>query len=368
MIKARRKSKVPLMRRASRVFLNDLNPGKTSTLTEFLRLCHDGLQYFVDLSWQRQDFSAELADLQTIHRGRDRFGLTTRLAQALAKQAKESVRAARGKRKPRIRRHTVTLYSHFVEVEPFKGSFDLALKFVGSGAPKMVVPVHSTKHLNGLLQKGFRVGKTIRLGCQGGRIFVDFVLEKARPEPKKEGRVLGLDSNYKNGWVASDGQKVADAAYEIIRALGKRRKHTHETVRSIVFAALKKLDLSTVRMLVIENLKNVRNGTRGKFPRRLNRRLSHWLYNSVAEWLDGRCEELGVRLERKNPWKTSQFCRLCRRWDRRNRRGDEFRCVHCGHSEHADSNAASNLELLGLAGAYGLRLLQSQSCGQNVAV
>ena len=36
----------------------------------------------------RQDFSADLADLATVHRGRDRFGITTRLAQALAKQAK----------------------------------------------------------------------------------------------------------------------------------------------------------------------------------------------------------------------------------------------------------------------------------------
>jgi hypothetical protein len=123
MKKAHRHSQAKMMRRASRVSLNELNTGKTETLWQFLHLCHDVIQYFVDLFWQREDFSAELADLETVHQGRDRFGITTRLAQALAKQAKELVRSARaqGKRKPQVRKHTVTLYSHFVKVERLTG-------------------------------------------------------------------------------------------------------------------------------------------------------------------------------------------------------------------------------------------------------
>ncbi|NJR74867.1 MAG: transposase [Scytonema sp. CRU_2_7] len=57
----------------------------------------------------------------------------------------------------------------------------------------------------------------------------------------------------------------------------------------------------------------------------------------------------------KDPFKTSQFCSTCNRWDRRNRKGDRFKCVHCGYQSHADHNAAHNLELLGTAGVYGLR-------------
>jgi len=106
-------------------------------------------------------------------------------------------------------------------------------------------------------------------------------------------------------------------------------------------------------------MKRVKSGTRGTFSRRLNRRLSHWLYASIARRLEQYCEEYGVRLEKKDPYKTSQYCRSCGKWDRRNRRGDRFKCVHCGYSDHADHNAAHNLEFLGLAGVYGLRLLQS---------
>src|SRR5262249_51882357 len=43
----------------------------------------------------------------------------------------------------------------------------------------------------------------------------------------------------------------------------------------------------------------------------------------------------------------------------RNRRGEGFRCVGCGHEDDADHNAAMNLEYLGLAGVYSLRLLSS---------
>ena len=113
-----------MMRRSARVFLNELNVGKSQVLTDFLCRCHDAMQYFVDLFWQRRDFSADLADLETIHRGRDRFNLTSRLAQALAKQAKECVRSARKHqlRKPRLRHHVVTLYANFVCIEVFPGT------------------------------------------------------------------------------------------------------------------------------------------------------------------------------------------------------------------------------------------------------
>lgn len=122
--------KPPAMRRSSRLFLTEINAGKTAIVRDFLYQCRDGTGCFADLCWQRQDVSADLADLASVHRGRDRFGSTTRLAQALAKQAKESCRAAHvnGHRKPRIRRWTTTLYCHFLRLEPFaRPHFDYTL-------------------------------------------------------------------------------------------------------------------------------------------------------------------------------------------------------------------------------------------------
>ena len=310
MIKRHKKSASPIMapkratlRRTSRVFLNELNSGKQATIKAFLLLCHTVTQYFVDLLWQRKDFSADLADLPTIHLACDRFGITTRLSQAMAKQAKECLRAAferDGKKahRPNIHRLTSTLYSHFIEIQTFDGSFDLAVKMIGSGAPRLVIPCRSTKHLNGLLKRGFKIGKTLRMGVRDGRIFIDFLLEKERPVVKKTGRAVGMDSNYVNGFVFSDGQNVGQELVEKIRGFAKRTKHTHQLIKDMVGAELKKIDLSQIDMLVIEDLKQVKNGKRGKFSRQMNRRLSHkwpplgpWLYAYVADWLARCCEE-----------------------------------------------------------------------------
>ncbi|MBI3950246.1 MAG: hypothetical protein HY314_07310 [Acidobacteria bacterium] len=114
MIKAHCHANQKMMRRASRVHLNELNKGKAAILVTFLVLCRNATQYFIDLFWQRQDFSNKLADLKTVHRGCHRFGITTRLAQALAKHAKECARSAhtRSAPKPELKRRVVTLYSH----------------------------------------------------------------------------------------------------------------------------------------------------------------------------------------------------------------------------------------------------------------
>lgn len=360
MKKAHKKFKVEHMRRTSRVFLNDLNSSKEKRLSTFLRESRDAIQYFIDFFWQRKDASSSLANKNTTDRGKDKMKIpSARLSQCYAKQAKEVVRSSRvlGGSKPNIRNHTLTLDQRFVSIEPFKGHFDHAVKLGGAGVPNVLLPVKSTKHLNEKLTTGWRIGSSVRLGHLNGKIFVDFFLEKPTPSIRKTGKVLGLDSNYKNGLVTSDGQQAGQECYAKIGTFSPRQKHTYIEAKSLSFQAIKKLDLSSVKTLVIEDLRNVRKGTRGKFPRTLNRRLSHWLYNSIADKLKQRCEEEGIQLERKDPWKTSQRCSNCGKWDKRNRRNDKFKCVHCGHSDQADLNAAKNLEFLGLAGIYSFRWL-----------
>jgi IS605 OrfB family transposase len=359
MIKRYRKFHVPTMRRSSRVFLNHLNAGKAQTLVEFLRLCHDVTQYFVDLFWQRQDFSAVLADLATVHRACTRFKITTRLSQALAKQAKEIVRSSheQGGSYPEVKKHVVTLYYHFVTIEKFNGkAFDWAIRLTGSGAPVMVIPCKSTSHLNRMLSNGWQMSKTIRLGLdRQKRLFVDFLLEKPRPPLKTEGQVVGMDNNYKTGLVFSDGQTVGAEAYAKIQTFSKRKKHTHATIASLMGKALKAIDWSHIKVLAVENLKHVKSNPRRS--RVFNRRLSHWLYGLILARLRQDCEENGVCLVMKDPAYTSQTCSECGWCERRNRNGDRFCCLHCGYADQADHNAARNLERLGLAGVYGLRSL-----------
>lgn len=369
MIKKHKKSSLPLMRRSARVYLNELNAGKAAELRVFLHTCHDMAQYFVDLFWQRKDFSASLADLPTVHAGRDRLQTTTRLAQAMAKQAKETIRSARSsgfKKKPRLRKHVATLYYHFVELEAFRGKeFDYCLTFVGSGAPKgMTVPFRSTRLINRRLADGWRLDRTVRLGRDGSRLWVDVILIKERPPRKTAGRVVGMDNNYKVGLVFSDGQQIGAEIYDRIQTFKKRQRNTFKEVDDMVGHALKGVDWSAIKVLAVENLVKVKHGKRGTFSRTLNRRMAHWIYSSITDRLSRICEENGIELLYKHPAYTSQFCRVCGKWDRRNRNGDRFVCVHCGHADHADVNASHNLELLAVLGAYGLWSLKGQPMPQ----
>lgn len=366
MIKRRKKSAAPLMRRACRVYLDDLNAGKAAVLRTFLRRCRDMTQYATDLFWQRRDFSATLADLPTVHRIRERFATTTRLAQAIAKQAKEMLRAARSngfRRKPRLHKHTITLYSHFVRLERYgQAHFDYAAVLTGSGAPRgLTVPFRSTRLINRRLGNGWRLDTTVRLGRTGRRLWLDVMLVKERPAKVawRRPRIVGMDSNYKSGFVCSDGQHVGAEIYSRIQTFGKRQKHTFKEISDLAGKALRQVDWSRIDVLVLEGLRHVKTGRRGTFSRPFNRRLSHWLYRASEQRIRQYCEEHGIVVRFKNPWKTSQCCDVCLKWDRRNRQGDRFRCVSCGHADHADFNAARNLRTLEVVGAYGLGILKS---------
>lgn len=350
------------IQRASRIYINHINAGKRLKCFEFLELCRNLQQYFVDLFWQRGGCDVKFADLETVHLGRSRFKTTTRLAQAMAKQAIECLgrknRRAKN-RKPRLHQQTTTLYYHFGCIEKCNGSFNYVLRLTGSGAPKITIPFNSTKHLNRLLDRGFNICRTIRIGRDKEMFWIDVIVEKEIPEKREVGHIIGMDSGMKNGFHFSDGQIVGDHIYNLICGFAKREKHTHEQVEQEINRAIKRIDWKNINRLAIEDLKYVKHYKRGTFPRSFNRRLSHWLYRHFATRLGQECEEIGVIIDRKNPAYTSQFCRTCFKWDRRNRKGDKFLCIECGEHGHADTHASENLELLGLAESYSIRSLAS---------
>ena len=339
-----------------------LNKGKLEQVYQFLETYQNCVNYFIARLWSEQKFDGKYLEREYIEDAKQRFNLTTRLIQCAGKQAFEIVKSQRRKsrrqrRMPRFKEFNANLDSRFWEITEQSNSFEwLKLQ---SGFT-FHLPFNKTKIWNKWADRGFSLSKSIRLFIRKGRLFIEFLFEKETPKPKTEGAVEGLDLGYVNLAVCSNGQVVGGKMNGYIKSFAKREKHTHKQIEQKSFHELKGLDLSGTKTLVIENLKHVKSKTRKRkmFSRSHNRHLSHWLYAEVIKWLEQRCEEQKVQLVRVSPWKTSQFCRFCGNWDRRNRRGDRFKCVHCGHEEQADSNASQNLKLLGLAGVYSLRLLQ----------
>ena len=88
-------------------------------------------------------------------------------------------------------------------------------------------------------------------------------LSVLRPELRPSGAVVGMDSNYKNGLVFSDGQVVGRELYQRIQEFAKRQRNTHAEINSLLGAALKQLDGAAFKTLCIEDLKRVKSGKRG---------------------------------------------------------------------------------------------------------
>lgn len=269
---------------------------------------------------------------------------------------------------PRIRKPVATLDSRFVTIQAFDGSFDMCLKFA-SGVPKMTVPFNWTEHTNRLRSDGWSLGRSIRIGHDSGGVFIELIFEKEKPPVRKEGAVVGIDRGLRSMLYTSDGKEIGAELAVKIKAAGKRRKSYHHYIATEENRLLKTLPLTGIQTLVLEQLKNVKRG-RGtgssrKRSRQSNRLLSFWHYARVGTRLIQRCEEAGVSINFKDPWKTSQHCPVCGNIDRRNRNGKRFLCLKCGHEDDADHNGAKNLELLGLAGVYSLRSLPNGFIGSR---
>lgn len=368
MIKKHKRVRSGWMRRTSKVYLRDLNSGKVDLVKEFLDQYQNAVNYTVSRLWSEQNITCKnLLDKTFTDAISERFDITARLSQCAGKQAKEIVSSQRElsknkQRLPRFKSHTANLDSRFVEIEEFDGHFDMCIK-TSSGVPSMVIPFNWTSHANKFRKDGWLLGNSIRMGYDASGIFIDLIFEKPKPPLRKEGIVAGMDRGYNVMLAVSDGQRIGAGLKPQIKKGGKRRKTWHHYIETETNRCLKELNTDNIKLIAVENLKNVKANKRGKFSRKMNRLLSFWLYAKVGNRLEQLCEERGIALSLKNPWKTSQRCSECGNIDRRNRKGEKFLCLSCHHKENADDNASKNLKSLGLAGVYSLRSLQIKPVG-----
>lgn len=360
MIKKHKRVRTGWMRRTSKLYLNELNNGKAEVIKSFLDQYQNVVNYTIIRLWSEQNMSNDMLDKDVTSFISDRFDITARLSQCAGKQAKEIVTSQREKSKrkqrmPRFRSHTANLDSRFVTIEEFDGSFDMCIK-TSSGVPKLVIPFNWTSHTNKFRNTGWVLGNSIRMGYDIHGVFIDLIFEKEKPALKHEGNVVGIDRGYNCMFACSNGQMIGTELKASIKKGGKRRKSYHHFIETETNRCLKQLDTNNIKLIALEELKNVKANKRGKFSRNMNRLLSFWLYAKVGKRISQICEEDGIALTLKDPWKTSQRC-VCGNIDRRNRKGEKFICLSCGHKDNADHNASKNLELLGLAGVYSLRSL-----------
>jgi len=134
MIKRYKRLRNGWMRRTSRIYLKHINQGKATDITHFLNNYSNATNYAIIKLWSKKNktFNSKMMPKEFTDSISKRFEMTARLAQCVAKQAKECVRSQgkKSKRKqriPRMRKHIANLDSRFVDIDNFNGSFDMCI-------------------------------------------------------------------------------------------------------------------------------------------------------------------------------------------------------------------------------------------------
>lgn len=195
---------------------------------------------------------------------------------------------------------------------------------------------------------------------------IKVVVENGIIVPISNKEVLGIDLGIKNFVVCSDYTIVKSSE---IRGIKRKYAYLRQKLQAIGTRSarrkLKRLSGGERRFMAdynhclskkivekpfgvfaMEELKNIRNGRKG---RKFNRMRSNWTYFQLRQFIAYKSEDRGKRVILVDPRFTSLRCSRCGFVDKANRNKGFFHCKSCGFSHNADLNASFNMFQLGKA-------------------
>jgi len=337
-----------MLRKAS-LSLGYANAGKIVVLDTLVEEMTRVVRLYIDELWERQDFRSTFVDFKV-----DTW-LSARLQQCLGKQALETVKSQRKRKKrtkPYFKGAAFNLDSRFVDFQYGNNSFDIWVRLSSLGRRlQLRLPAKAHAHYN--KYRDWSKSKSVRLLKRRGTYFLEVFFEKQAPDVKPVGVTVGVDCGYKQLLVSSDA-RVYDVGLEqcyekIARKIQGSKAFKRALIErdNLINCSLNAMPLGEVREVVCENLKNLKKETRGRLNKKFVNKLQRWSYAKVLTKLQYMTEEAGVLLTRVNPAYTSQRCCYCGVLCGANRRGKSYACA-CGNEMDADVNAAINLSHMGV--------------------
>jgi len=362
------------MIRSTTVSLKFCNTGKARQIKQLIDEYQRVVGIFVDILWEEELVPGFLPKELT---NAVETWLSARVKQCAGKQASGIVRGTRSKQekrhyvvkkleeqgefkkarrlqavidktkmaKPKIQAICPELDSRFVSFDLENNTtFDgwICLSSIGNKT-KINIPFKRTKHFNKLFNKG-----VLKPGVRLGKKEIALMFDIPDVEKKTSGAVLGVDIGQttvvacSNGVVSTKDKHGHDLS-SITTKLCRCKKGSRGFQRAVAHRknhinwAINQLNLTEVKEVRLENIKNMRRG------KRANRRLSHWVYADIFSKLDRKCLEQGVLVTRISPTYTSKRCSSCGWTRHNNRKGRLFKCGECGFVADSDLNAAKNI-------------------------
>jgi IS605 OrfB family transposase len=334
------------MKRGLKISLDGGNRGKKDALDQLWEAYREAMSDFLDRLFAGEDLSEDF--LKSYE-----SPLSYRYKQCAKRQAmklfKSWCRGKKKKNKPTLRNPSMTLDSRFIEVQESGNSFDFWIKIatLDKGHP-VLIPVKSYHYLNTYLEHWDLVAGG-RLIKQRGRWVLVVTFEKVPPAARTEGKTVASDIGYRKMVTTSERQVVGPRLKELIEKAARKVSFSQgyyqakAEIKNYVNRELKKLITEEVKIIVLENLKNLKDGKHGIWSKAVNRKFAFWVYRYILIRIAQLCEVAGVQCHAVDPAYTSQRCPKCEHIETLNRQRERFRCRRCGYADDADYVGALNI-------------------------
>jgi IS605 OrfB family transposase len=345
----------------------------SNILTEYGRVCNFFIQHF----WKEiPSKSGLLKDIVNL----PETWLSARLKKVAAREAIDMIQAVKQRwrnkpskiKMPLHRGKRMFVSSTIADLQSSKNSIFDAWFHLSSIGDKTIIdiPIKYHRQFNKWNDKGKRLNAYIITND-----YVQFVFE-IETEPKKtEGKLIGIDTGIKALASTSDGKQFGKDVEKHIENIkrckygSKNQRRRRNALKQYINETVKEITNENPQLVVVEKLNNLNYKTKLKrrLSKNMRRSLGSWNYRYWLNRLQMAMEENRVSFRSVRPEHTSQRCSNCGHTERRNRKGEVFRCLKCDHSENADINAASNILQRFLRGLYGASY-KPKEYGQNVQV
>lgn len=168
-------------------------------------------------------------------------------------------------------------------------------------------------------------------------------------------KIIGCDVNYKRIVFSNNSFKMIKqlAHRKIEHKKNKQNKrnltnYSKDYLHKVTSQIAKDLSTQGIEVLILENLKNLRNSasrkrgtSKGKL---LNYIINSFPYSMFQNFLKYKCLDLGIQVEFINPAYTSKTCSRCGSLNTSRPKQETFICIDCNFQLNADLNGSRNIE------------------------
>jgi IS605 OrfB family transposase len=338
------------MRRACKITLQYSTQKKHRAIQALLEAYRGAVNFFIRSLWQTPGSLdkitlARLPDANTRLSNRYK-AQALRQALGIVIATKKSARELGVPAGCPVFRGSAILDAKFIDIEIGKKSFDLVIRLSTLKRGKRItLPTRRTAMLNKWLNKPG--SKLIQGGALSDNQIILWIEAPDEP-PKTEGVALGVDVGMCKLLATSNGEFYG-TEFRAMRdkvkrcrsgSNGKRRARIERD--QYINRVVKQLPWSQINVIAYEDLTDMKRG-KGTRSKNFRKAAAPWSYRQVRQRIESLAQENRVLPVAVDPRGTSRTCPICNTADRRNRKGENFRCISCDYSADADYVGSLNI-------------------------